>query len=225
MVSLAAFIDHTLLRPEATDAEVAALVAEGASLGCHSVCISPARVPAAARAAGQVGPSAPVICTVIGFPSGVAAAKAREAEWTLDAGAFEFDMVIDRGAVAAADWKAVGRDILAVRNVLPRPLVLKVILETGALTADAIVAACETAVGAGADFVKTSTGFGPGGATTETVALMRATVGPDIGVKASGGIRDAATARAMLEAGATRLGTSNTVAILTETDPEAPDDY
>ena len=225
MVSLAAFIDHTLLRPEATDADVAALVAEGASLGCHSVCISPARVPAAVRAAGQVGPSAPVVCTVIGFPSGVTSAKAREAEWTLEAGAFEFDMVLDRGAAAAGDWKTVGRDIAAVRNVLPQPLVLKVILETGGLNDDAIVAACSAAVEAGADFVKTSTGFGPGGATTAAIALMRATVGPDIGVKASGGIRDAVTARAMLEAGATRLGTSNTVAILTESDMGATDDY
>lgn len=218
MSRIAARIDHTLLRPDATDGQVAAFVAEGTSLGCHSVCVSPARLPAAVRAAGDVGPSAPVMCTVIGFPSGVTAAKAREAEWALDAGAFEFDMVIDRGAAAAGDWRSVGRDIATVRNVLPPPLVLKVILETGALTDDAIVAACEAAVGAGADFVKTSTGFGPGGATEAAVALMRATVGSVIGVKASGGIRDAATAERMLAAGANRLGTSQTVAILTGID-------
>lgn len=216
MSNIARVIDHTLLRPEATDADVAALVAEGASLGCHSVCVSPARIPAAVRAAAETGPTAPVVCTVIGFPSGVSGAKAQEAQWALDAGAFEFDMVIDRGAAAAGDWSTVGRDIAAVRKVLPAPLVLKVILETGALEPDAIVAACEAAVGAGADFVKTSTGFGPGGATEEAVRLMRATVGPDIGVKASGGIRDADAALRMLAAGANRLGTSNTVAIVTE---------
>ena len=215
MANIAALIDHTLLKPEATDLDVEKLVAEGASLGCHSVCVSPLRIPAAVRAAHAVGPTAPVVCTVIGFPSGVAGNKAGEAMWALDQGAFEFDMVIDRGAAAAGDWKTVGRDIEAVRKVLPAPLILKTILETGALEPDVVVAACRTAVAAGADFVKTSTGFGPGAATVEVVRLMRETVGPDIGVKASAGIRDFDTALAMVEAGANRLGTSSAVATLT----------
>jgi len=206
---LAHLVDHTLLKPEATAADVAALVAEGAELGVFSVCVSPSLIP----------PSVPdglLIAVVCGFPSGkhTSAVKAAEAAESVAKGANEIDMVIDIGAALAGDYDAVQADIAAVRAATDGVL-LKVIIEAAALTDEAIVGACKAAVAAGADFVKTSTGFHPaGGASAHAVALMRKTVGPDIGVKASGGIRTADAAVAMVEAGASRLGLSGTRAVL-----------
>lgn len=207
---LAKLIDHTLLRTDATPDEVAALVAEAKELGTYSVCVSPSMLPIAADT-GDV-----LIATVCGFPSGkhTAAMKAAEATEAVSNGANEVDMVIDIGLLKAGRPELVRDEISAVRQAIPAA-VLKVIIESAALTDDEIVAACQAAVEAKADFVKTSTGFHPsGGATIEAVALMRRTVGPSIGVKASGGIRDWETAVAMVEAGANRLGLSASRAIL-----------
>ncbi len=207
---LASIVDHTLLKPEATAADVAALVAEGADLGVYSVCVSPSMLPIEV-------PEGLLVAAVAGFPSGkhISAVKAAEAAAAIAAGADEVDMVIDVGAAVAGDFAAVEADIAAVRAAVPTGKVLKVIIESAALTDDQIVAACEAAERAGADFVKTSTGFHPtGGATEHAVRLMRATVGDRLGVKASGGIRTADAALAMIEAGATRLGLSGTRAVL-----------
>lgn len=209
--TLASMLDHTLLKPEATAAEVDALCAEATDLGVAAVCVSPSRLPITSGLGPGIG-----IATVVGFPSGAhqPAVKAREAEVALDAGATELDMVIALGALKAGDWDAVGTDVRAVRQV-SRGTTLKVILETAALTDDEIVRACEVCEAVGADYVKTSTGFHPtGGASTAAVALMAATVGGRLGIKASGGIRDAATALAMVDAGATRIGCSASRAIL-----------
>lgn len=213
---LARLVDHTLLAPEASAADVAALVAEGAELGVAAVCVSPSLVSAAAAA----NPAGVAIAAVAGFPSGkhLAAIKADEARRAVAAGASEIDMVIDIGAACAGHFGDVRADIAAVRAAVPHA-VLKVILETAVLLQRggdaAVVAACQAAEDAGADFVKTSTGFHPsGGASVHAVALMAATVGARLGVKASGGIRTADDALAMLDAGATRLGLSATRAVL-----------
>lgn len=213
---LAALVDHTLLKPEAVDADVTSLVAEGEELGVYAVCVSPSMVPVAVRAAG----SGVRVAAVAGFPSGkhVAAVKALEAARAVADGASEIDMVIDVGAALSGDVDAVRRDIEAVRSAVPGT-VLKVIVESAVLLGRsgdrALVDACRAAEAAGADFVKTSTGFHPaGGASVHAVALMARTVGGRLGVKASGGIRTAADALAMLDAGATRLGLSSTRAVL-----------
>jgi len=209
--SLSSMIDHTLLKPEATAAEVEALCIEATDLGVAAICVSPSHLPITIGLGPNIG-----IATVIGFPSGAhqPAVKAHEAEVALDAGATELDMVLNLGLAKAGEWRAVEDDIGAVRAAAPGGL-LKVILETAALTDDEIVAACGAAQAAGADFVKTSTGFHPtGGATEAAVRLMARTVDGRLGVKASGGIRDAATALAMVKAGATRIGCSATRAIL-----------
>jgi deoxyribose-phosphate aldolase len=206
---LARYVDHTLLAPTATPADVAALVAEGVDLGVYSVCVSPSLIPSSV-------PAGLLIATVCGFPSGkhTSAVKAFEAAESVALGAHEVDMVIDVGAALAGDFAAVEADIAAVRAATSG-VVLKVIIESAALTDEAIVGACKAAVAAGADFVKTSTGFHPaGGASAHAVALMRATVGPDLGVKASGGIRTADAALEMVAAGASRLGLSGTRAVL-----------
>jgi deoxyribose-phosphate aldolase len=211
-VSLAAMIDHTLLKPEATIAEVVALCEEATDLGVAAVCVSPSHLPITDGLGVGIG-----VATVIGFPSGAhqPAVKAHEAEVAVDAGATELDMVVNLGLVKAGEWLSVGDDIGAVRASTPATVLLKVILETATLTRDELVEACRVAEGAGADYVKTSTGFHPaGGASVAAVALMAATVGGRLGVKASGGIRDAATALAMVDAGATRLGCSASRAIL-----------
>jgi deoxyribose-phosphate aldolase len=211
--TLAAMIDHTLLRPEATAADVAALCAEATELEVAAVCVSPARLPLAPGAlAGGVR-----VATVVGFPSGAhpTAVKVAEAEAALEAGAAELDMVIDLGLAKAGDWRAVTVDIAAVREAAPAPATLKVIVESAALEATELEAACRAAEDAGADYVKSSTGFHPaGGATIAAVGRMAELVAGRLGVKASGGIRDAATALAMVDAGATRLGCSATRAIL-----------
>lgn len=208
---LARMIDHTLLRPEATDADVAALVADAQRLGVLAVCVSPSRLPLV------VDPRRLVVATVCGFPSGAhrPAVKAAEGARAVADGADEVDMVIDLGAAKSGAWDAVEADIAGVRAAAPSPTVLKVIIESAALTDPEIVAACRAAEAVGADFVKTSTGFHPaGGASVEAVRLMAATVGGRLGVKASGGIRTTEAALAMVRAGATRLGLSGTAAVL-----------
>jgi deoxyribose-phosphate aldolase len=210
---LAALVDHTLLKPEATAAEVAAVAAEAAELGVHAVCVSPSMVAAATTAEVRVA-------AVAGFPSGkhLSEVKAREAALAVASGASEIDMVIDIGAALAGDIGAVRADIAAVRAAVPAA-VLKVIVESAALLSLAgehtLAEVCRAAEDAGADFVKTSTGFHPaGGASVSAVAIMADTVGGRLGVKASGGIRTAAVALEMLDAGATRLGLSGTRAVL-----------
>ncbi|MGV8909832.1 MAG: deoxyribose-phosphate aldolase [Propionicimonas sp.] len=208
---LAGRVDHTLLSPTATAADVAALAAEAVALGTYSICVSPAMLPVTA----ELG--AVKVATVCGFPSGkhTPAAKAAEAAESVSLGADEVDMVIDLGLLKAGRADATAAEIAAVRAVVPSPKVLKVIIESAALTDLEIVAACLAAESAGADFVKTSTGYHPaGGASVHAVQLMAATVGGRLGVKASGGIRDWATAVALVEAGATRLGLSGTAAVL-----------
>lgn len=212
---MAAFVDHTLLKPEATDGDVAALVAEASELGVYAVCVSPSMVPVAVRAGTGLR-----VAAVAGFPSGkhLPAVKAHEAALAVAAGATEVDMVIDVGAALSGDIDAVRSDVRAVRGAIGGA-VLKVIVESAALLALAdeatLVRVCRAAEEAGADFVKTSTGFHPaGGASVRAVALMAETVGGRLGVKASGGIRSAADALAMLDAGATRLGLSGTRAVL-----------
>ncbi|MFL6206342.1 MAG: deoxyribose-phosphate aldolase [Acidimicrobiales bacterium] len=208
---LAARIDHTLLTPEATADDVVALCQEATDLGVAAVCVSPSHLPITEG----LGPGI-AVATVIGFPSGAhqPAVKAHEAEVAVDAGATEIDMVVNLGLVKAAEWLAAGDDVAAVREAAPSVL-LKVIVESACLTESELVEVCRVAEEAGADYVKTSTGFHPaGGASIDAVSVMHATVGGRLGIKASGGIRDAATALAMLEAGATRLGCSATRAIL-----------
>jgi len=207
---LAHLVDHTLLKPEATPADVDALIAEAARLGTFSVCISPSMLPVTV-------PEGLKVATVCGFPSGkhTAAAKAYEAADSVARGADEVDMVIDVGLLKAGRPEDVQAEIAAVRAAVPAPAILKVIIESASLTDEEIVQACEASVAAGADFVKTSTGFSPaGGATVHAVRLMSETVAGRAGVKASGGIRTWEDAVAMVEAGATRLGVSATGAIL-----------
>ncbi|MBJ7338687.1 deoxyribose-phosphate aldolase [Mycolicibacterium sp.] len=213
---VAQMVDHTLLKPEATDLDVAALVAEAADLGAYAVCVSPSMVPAARRAQ-SVGT---LIATVVGFPSGkhVSDIKVHEAMLAVAAGADEVDMVIDVGAAIRGDVAAVRADISAVRAAVPGT-VLKVIVESAALLdlagEQTLVDVCRAAAEADAEFVKTSTGFHPaGGASVRAVEIMVGSVGPTVEVKASGGIRTAADAIAMLNAGATRLGLSGTRAVL-----------
>lgn len=206
---LARFVDHTLLKPEATAADVAALVAEGVELGVYSVCVSPSFLPLDAQGLK--------VATVCGFPSGKhhSEVKAAEAALSVAQGADEVDMVIDVGAAKAGAWSVVQADVAAVRAAVPADRVLKVIIESAALTDHEIVEACRASEAAGADFVKTSTGFHPtGGATTHAVSIMAETVGGRLGVKASGGVRTLADALAMIEHGATRLGLSGTAAVL-----------
>lgn len=204
---VAQLVDHTLLKPEATADDVRALVAEGERLGVFSVCVSPSMLP--------LETSLPV-AVVCGFPSGkhTSAVKAAEAAESARLGAAEVDMVIDIGAARAGDYAAVEADIAAVRQAAPDVL-LKVIIESAALTDEQIVACCEASERAGADYVKTSTGFHPaGGASAHAVRLMRETVGDRLGVKASGGIRTSEAAAEMIEAGASRLGLSGTESVL-----------
>jgi deoxyribose-phosphate aldolase len=214
---VAELVDHTLLKPEATERDVALLTAEAVDLEVYAVCVSPSMV-AAAKRAGSLGVT---IATVVGFPSGKhdSAVKAHEAVLAVNAGAQEVDMVIDVGAAVAGDLDAIRTDVRTLRDALPEAVVLKVIVESAALLELAgeqtLVDVCRIAAEAGADFVKTSTGFHPaGGASVRAVEIMASTVGPTVEVKASGGIRTAADAVAMLDAGATRLGLSGTRAVL-----------
>ncbi|OKL50327.1 deoxyribose-phosphate aldolase [Boudabousia marimammalium] len=206
---VAQMIDHTLLAPQATAAEVKELIEEAARLHTFSVCVSPNQLPIET-------PDSVKVATVCGFPSGAHATvvKAAEAADSVAKGADEVDMVVNLKLVKEHDWDAVQADIHAVKEACGDKL-LKVIIESAALTDEEIVKCCEASEAAGADFVKTSTGFHPaGGASAHAVALMRKTVGDRLGVKASGGIRNAETAQAMIEAGASRLGLSSSAAVL-----------
>lgn len=210
---LAAAIDHTLLKPSATRGEVEKLCEEAARFSFASVCVNPCYVPLCAELLRLTNVK---VCTVVGFPLGAnkPEVKAFEAGRAIADGAHELDMVANIGAVKSRDHELVERDIRAVVQTSGKTIVLKVIIEAALLTDEEKVAVCNIARKAGADFVKTSTGFGPGGATAHDVRLMRAVVGSEMGVKAAGGIRDLETAREMVEAGASRIGASASVKIV-----------
>jgi deoxyribose-phosphate aldolase len=218
---IARLIDHTLLKPEATSAQVEQLCDEARSYGFASVCINPVYVKLAAE---RLKGSGVAVCTVIGFPLGAnsTAVKVCEARQAMDDGATEIDMVIHIGALKAGDHEAVQKDIAAVAAACHEGgALLKVIIEAVLLSTEEKVVACQLAKAAGADFVKTSTGFAGGGATIEDVRLMRQTVGPQMGVKAAGGIHSYADALAMVEAGASRIGASAGVQIVKQV-PQEP---
>lgn len=213
ITNLNKYIDHTLLKPEATESQIKTLCSEAAKYDFMSVCVNPTWVR---KAAAFLNESNVKVCTVIGFPLGANTpeVKAYEANEAIGNGAGEVDMVINIGALKSGDDELVARDIQGVVDVAKGRAISKVIIETSLLTDDEKIRACELAKKAGADFVKTSTGFSTGGATVADVKLMRATVGPDMGVKASGGVRSLEDAKAFIEAGATRLGASSGVAIM-----------
>ncbi|GAA4373625.1 deoxyribose-phosphate aldolase [Paeniglutamicibacter cryotolerans] len=214
MNEIASYIDHTLLAPDAGAQDIARICAEAAKYHFKSVCVNPIWVPAVAAALAGSGV---LTCSVIGFPFGATTtdSKVFEARRAIADGANEIDMVIDIASAKANDEAALAADITAVAAAVHAGgAILKVIIETALLTDDQKVIACRASVAAGADFVKTSTGYAGGGATVQDVALMRSTVGPEMGVKASGGVRSMETARAMIDAGATRLGSSSGVAIV-----------
>ena len=212
-ISLAKMIDHTLLKPDSTKEQIIELCEEAKAYHFATVCIQPTWVPTAKALLkdSDVG-----ITTVIGFPLGATSTFTKVAE-TRDAiasGATEVDMVINIGALKSQDDMGVFQDIKAVVEAANSAAIVKVIIETGYLTVEEKILACNLAKEAGADFVKTSTGFGPGAATVADIELMRETVGADMGVKASGGVRDQETAHQMVEAGATRIGASAGIAIV-----------
>jgi deoxyribose-phosphate aldolase len=211
---LAAYIDHTLLKPEASPEQIDALCDEAVKHHFYSVCVNSSWV---ARCARRLGGTGVKVCAVVGFPLGAMGSRAKsfEAREAISHGADEIDMVMNVGAMKAKDLKTVREDMLAVRRACRPGILLKVILETCLLTDEEKVLACQLAKDAGADFVKTSTGFGKGGATAEDIELMRRTVGPKLGVKASGGVRSYEDALLMIRSGATRLGTSSGVLIVT----------
>ena len=212
--SLSHLIDHTLLKPDATQDEIAQLAYEARKYGFASVCVNPSWVK---LCSDLLKGSDVVVCTVVGFPLGATSTEAKvfEAQKAVRDGAAEVDMVINIGALKSRDYELVERDIASVAVVVHAGgAILKVIIETALLTDEEKVAASQLAKVAGADFVKTSTGFGPGGATAEDVALMRRVVGPRMGVKASGGIRTYADAQKMVAAGASRIGASASVKII-----------
>ena len=214
--AIARMIDHTLLKPDASQDEIAQLCYEARSHHFASVCINPAHV----RLAAQLLKGSDVkVCTVVGFPLGAtpATVKAYETQQSIRDGATEIDMVINIGALKSRDYKVVYEDIGAVvRAAHAGNALVKVIIEAALLTDEEKVIACQLSKAAGADYVKTSTGFGPGGATVADVALMRKVVGPEIGVKAAGGVKSYSDAQAMIAAGATRLGASAGVKIIKE---------
>lgn len=209
----APLIDHTLLKPDATQAAVEQLCREAKEFEFASVCVNPCNVK---LASSLLEGTKVKICSVVGFPLGAnkKEIKAYEARKAILDGAREIDMVMNVGAVKSGDYKLAEQDMRDVRETCGRSVITKVILETALLTDEEKIKACEIAKSSGMDFVKTSTGFGPGGATVEDVRLMRSVVGERMGVKASGGIRDAETAARMVEAGATRIGASASVKIV-----------
>ncbi|MFI8414413.1 deoxyribose-phosphate aldolase [Paeniglutamicibacter gangotriensis] len=212
--NIASYIDHTILNPDAGAADIERICAEAATYAFFSVCVNPIWVSTVSAALAGSGVKT---CSVIGFPFGAipTAAKVAEARGAIVDGANEIDMVINIASAKSGDEEALVAEITAIAEAVHAGgAILKVIIETALLTDDEKVLACRASVRAGADFVKTSTGFAGGGATVKDVALMRATVGPDLGVKASGGVRSLETAHAMIAAGATRLGSSSGVAIV-----------
>ncbi len=214
--NIAKFIDHTLLKPEATPADICNLCDEAKEYHFAAVCVNPVFVEQCAQALRDTDVA---VCTVVGFPLGThtTGTKVFETRVAIADGATEIDMVINIGALKAGQDDVVRRDIRGVVETAHcEEAIVKVIIETALLTDDEKVRACQLAKEAGADFVKTSTGFGPGGATVQDVALMRQTVGSKMGVKAAGGIRTYAQAQAMIDAGATRIGASAGVKIVRE---------
>jgi deoxyribose-phosphate aldolase len=211
--TLAQLVDHTILKPEATPLDVISLCDDAIALQVKAVCVSPSFVPLAVERLSRTGV---LVATVAGFPSGKhqTAVKAAEAALAVTQGAAEVDMVIDVGMALSGRYDLVEDEIRALRSATEGRC-LKVILETAALSDEAVVSCCKAAEAAGADFVKTSTGFHPqGGATLHAIQLMHRTVGGRLGIKASGGIRDTGSALALIEAGATRLGLSGTKTVL-----------
>jgi len=221
---LAKLIDHTLLKPEATEEQVRKLCQEAREHQFMSVCVNPHWVP---FCADLLRGSDVKVCTVIGFPLGAnrSEIKAVEAEDAIDRGATEVDMVINIGALKSRQYDVVLNDIKAVVDAASGKALVKVIIETCLLTDEEKVKACELAKEAGADFVKTSTGFSTGGATVADIALMCKTVGPEMGVKASGGVRDYESTMAMVRAGATRIGASAGIAIISGGKAKGSDKY
>lgn len=212
---LAKYIDHTLLKGDATQEMIEKLCQEAIDYDFMSVCVNPVWVKYASKLLDGTDVK---VCTVIGFPLGANATETKvfETKQAIADGAHEIDMVMNIGAAKSGDWDRVKHDIQAVVEVTERPAILKVILETSLLTTDEIVHASKVSKEAGADYVKTSTGFSPAGATVENVKLMRETVGNNMGVKASGGISSYEDAQAMIEAGASRLGASKGIQIVSQ---------
>jgi deoxyribose-phosphate aldolase len=213
-VNIAALIDHTILRADATRQDVIRICGEAKTFGFASVCVNSCWVPAVAS---ELAGTSVKVCSVVGFPLGAMSSEAKrvEAELAVRAGAHEIDMVINVGALKASERDFVRSDMEAVVTTCHAAgAIVKVIIETALLTDSEKVTACQLAAAAGADFVKTSTGFASKGATPEDVALMRKTVGPNLGVKASGGIRTLEDVQRMVAAGATRIGASAGVAIV-----------
>lgn len=212
-MNVAKMIDHTALKADTKKEQIVVLCQEAKEYGFASVCVNPTWIELAAE---LLNGSDVKVCTVIGFPLGANTpeTKAFETKDAIEKGATEVDMVINIGALRDKNDELVARDIRAVVEAAKGKALTKVIIETCLLTEEEKVRACELAVKAGADYVKTSTGFSTGGATVEDIALMRKTVGPEIGVKASGGVRDVQGAKDMIEAGATRIGASSGVSIV-----------
>lgn len=210
--SVASTIDHTLLKPDATAEQVKKLCMEAREYKFASVCVNSCHVSLVAQ---MLTGSGVKTCSVVGFPLGAMTtrAKVEETKEAIEYGANEIDMVINVGAAKSGDWDFVKKDIEALVHVVKGKALLKVIIETCLLTDEEKVKACALSKIAGADFVKTSTGFSTGGATVEDIKLMRQVVGPELGVKASGGVKDYKTAMAMINAGATRIGTSSGISI------------
>lgn len=211
---LAKYIDHTLLKPDATAAQIKKICDEAKTYHFASVCVNPSRIK---LVADELKGTDVTPCCVVGFPLGAIPSESKAAETAVAVknGAGEIDMVINIGAAKDGDWALVESDIAAVKAACG-PAKLKVIIEACLLTDDEKVKACIASKNAKADFVKTSTGFSKSGATVEDVRLMRKTVGPDMGVKAAGGVHNRAEAEAMIEAGASRIGASSGIAIVTE---------
>lgn len=210
---LAKYIDHTQLKPETTKEQIKQIIDEAKEYEFASVCVNPYWVPYCYE---HLSDSSVKVCTVIGFPLGASSTNTKvfETEQAIKDGADEIDMVINVGELKFANYDVVKADIAGVVNAAKDKALVKVIIETSLLTDEEKVQACELAKAAGADFVKTSTGFSGGGATIKDVKLMRETVGPVMGVKASGGVRDYESTKAMIDAGATRIGASAGIAII-----------
>lgn len=212
--TLAQYIDHTMLKPDAPSSAYDQLCSEAIQYHFKSVCVNSSWVPYVAK---RLQGTKVQVCSVVGFPLGAmtSRSKAFETREAIEMGADEIDMVLAIGKMKSGEYSYVEQDILAVRRATRSTTVLKVIIETSMLTQEEKVIACQIAKRAGADFVKTSTGFGGGGATVEDIALMRSVVGKEMGVKASGGVRDHDKAMAVIGAGATRIGAVSSVAIVT----------
>ena len=210
---MAKYLDDTLLKADATPEQIVKICEEAKTYGCASVCVNSSYVPLVAK---ELSGSEVKTCCVIGFPLGACTSESKAAETadSIEKGANEVDMVIQIGRAKAGEWDYVKSDIEAVVKAAAGKAIVKVIIETCLLTDEEKIKACQIATEAGADFVKTSTGFSTGGATVEDIRLMRETVGNDMGVKASGGVRDFEKVQAMIDAGATRIGTSSAAGIL-----------